>query len=258
MLRFRSLASGSAGNATLVEAREGRGRPTRVLVDCGLGWRQLQASLAALGLDPADLDAIFLTHEHGDHVGCAPTVSARHGVPIWTSAGTRAALNGQPAAASFRLATDGEAIAIGALQLQPFTVPHDAHEPLQLRCTDGARSLGILTDLGHVTPHALARLAGCHALMLESNHEPELLARSAYPEFLKRRIAGAHGHLSNGQAAAALAQLRHGGLGIVVAAHLSERNNQPVLARRALAEALDCAEHEVLVSSRAGLDWLTV
>ncbi|HMN21090.1 MAG TPA: MBL fold metallo-hydrolase [Ottowia sp.] len=257
MLRFRSLASGSAGNATLVEASDGPGRRTRVLVDCGLGWRQLQASLAALGLVPADLDAIFLTHEHGDHVGCAPSVSARHGVPVWASAGTRAALDDQQPTAAFRAAADGVAITIGALQLQPFTVPHDAREPLQLRCTDGARSLGILTDLGHVTPHALAQLADCHALMLESNHEPELLARSSYPEFLKRRIAGAHGHLSNGQAAAALALLRHDRLSVVVAAHLSERNNLPALARRAFADVLGCAECEVLVSSRAGLDWLT-
>ena len=139
MLRFRSLASSSAGNATLVEAREGGGRPTRVLVDCGLGWRQLQASLAALGLGPADLDAIFLTHEHGDHVGCAPTVSARHGVPIWTSAGTRAALNGQPAAASFRLAADGEAVAIGALPLQPFAVPPDAR-PIRSSSSGASRA----------------------------------------------------------------------------------------------------------------------
>lgn len=258
MLRFRSLASGSAGNATLIEAADGPGRRTHVLVDCGLGWRQLLASLAALGLGPADLDAVFLTHEHGDHVGCAPALSARHGVPIWASAGTRAALADADPAATFRIARDDEAIAIGALQLQPFTVPHDAREPLQLRCTDGARSLGILTDLGHVTPHALARLAGCHALLLESNHEPELLARSTYPDFLKRRIAGAHGHLSNAQAAAALGQLRHDALGLVVAAHLSERNNRPALARRALAAALGCAEHEVLVSSRRGLDWLAV
>lgn len=258
MLRFRSLASGSAGNATLVEAGDGPGRRTRVLVDCGLGWRQLQARLATLNLGPTDLDAVFLTHEHGDHVGCAPALSARHGVPIWTSAGTRAVLAGAEPPASFRLARDGEAIAIGALQLQPFTVPHDAREPLQLRCTDGARSLGILTDLGHVTPHAAARLAGCHALLLESNHDPDLLARSTYPDFLKRRIAGAHGHLSNAQAAAALGQLRHQHLNVLVAAHLSERNNRPALARRALAEALGCADREVLVSSRQGLDWLAV
>lgn len=257
MLRFRSLASGSAGNATLIEASDGTHR-TRVLVDCGLGLRQLQASLGLAGILLEDIDAIFLTHEHGDHVGCALAISARHGIPVWTGAGTRAALNGSASGARFEIAADGVAIELGALRLLPFTVPHDAREPLQLTASDGARTLGILTDLGHVTPHVLAALAGCHALMLESNHDPDLLARSRYPEFLKRRIAGAHGHLSNAQAAQALAQLRHDRLDTVVAAHLSERNNLSTLARQVLAEALGCAAGDILASSREGLDWLVV
>lgn len=257
MLRFRSLASGSAGNATLLEAGDGT-RRTRVLVDCGLGWRQLQTVLAPLGLKPDDLDAIFVTHEHGDHVGCALTVSARLGVPLWASAGTRAAIEKPDVPAYFKRVADGQAIAIGALLIEPFTVPHDAREPLQLRCSDGDRRLGILTDLGHVTPHVLACLAGCHALMLEANHDPDLLAQSAYPDFLKRRVAGAQGHLSNLQATEALQQLHHRGLSTVVAAHLSERNNRPALVRKSFAQTLNCAEADVLVSSRQGLDWLRV
>lgn len=257
MLRFRSLASGSAGNATLLEASDGT-RRTRVLVDCGLGWRQLQAALAPLGLAPGDLDAIFVTHEHGDHVGCALTVSARLGVPLWASAGTRAAIEKADVPAHFKRAADGQAIAIGALLIEPFTVPHDAREPLQLRCSDGDRRLGVLTDLGHVTPHVLAHLAGCHALMLEANHDPDLLAQSTYPDFLKRRVAGAQGHLSNQQATAALGQLNHPRLNTVAAAHLSEHNNRPALVRALFAQELNCAETDVLVSSRQGLDWLSV
>lgn len=258
MLRFRSLASGSSGNATLVEARAGHGAPTRVLVDCGLGLRQLAARLAATGLALDDIDAIFITHEHGDHVGCALGLSSRHRIPLWTSAGTWAAIQDPRFEPIVHLAADGQDVAVGALQISPFTVPHDAREPLQLRCSDGARRLGILTDLGHVTPHALAQLAGCHALQLESNHDPALLARSSYPDFLKRRIAGQLGHLSNEQAAQALAQLRHAELHCVVAAHLSERNNQPERARAGFAQALGRAAHEVHVATRAGLDWLTV
>lgn len=257
MLRFCSLASGSSGNATLIEASDGT-RRTRVLVDCGLGWRQLHTALGRVALAPQDLDAIFITHEHGDHVGCAVAVAARHGVPLWTSEGTCAALHADADEVRFERAADGEPIAIGALQLRPFTVPHDARQPLQLACTDGARTLGILTDLGHVTPHVLACLRGSHALMLESNHDPALLARSSYPEPLKRRIRGAHGHLSNEQAAQALGQLRHDALGTVVAAHLSERNNRPELARQAFARVLGCAEADVLASSRQGLGWLGV
>ena len=257
MLRFRSLASGSSGNATLIEGSDGLHR-TRVLVDCGLGLRQLMARLAVEGIGPADLDGIFITHEHGDHIGCAPMLVARYGVPLWTSAGT-----GQYAAfagleSALNLVRDGQVFAIGGIQFHPFTVPHDAREPLQLRCTDGDRVLGLMTDIGHVTGHALAALAGCHALLLESNHDVELLAQSRYPDFLKRRVGGQHGHLSNVQAAAALGALRHDRLNTVVAAHLSERNNRPDLVSRAFAAVLGCGEADVLLAERHGRGWLDV
>ena len=257
MLRFRSLASGSSGNATLIEGSDGLHR-TRVLVDCGLGLRQLLARLAVEGIGPADLDGIFITHEHGDHIGCAPMLVARYGVPLWTSAGTAqyAAFAGLESARN--LVRDGQVSAIGGLQLHPFTVPHDAREPLQLRCTDGDRVLGLMTDIGHVTGHALAALAGCHALVLESNHDVELLAQSRYPDFLKRRVGGQHGHLSNVQAAAALGALRHDRLNTVVAAHLSERNNRPELVSRAIAAVLGCGEADVLLAERHGRGWLDV
>ena len=257
MLRFRSLASGSSGNATLIEASDGLHR-TRVLVDCGLGLRQLMARLAVEGIDPADLDGIFITHEHGDHIGCAPMLVARYGVPLWTSAGTAqyAAFAGLESA--LNLVRDGQLFAIGGIQFHPFTVPHDAREPLQLRCTDGDRVLGLMTDIGHVTGHALAALAGCHALVLESNHDGELLAQSRYPDFLKRRVGGQHGHLSNVQAAAALGALRHDRLNTVVAAHLSERNNRPELVSRAFAAVLGCGEADVLLAERRGRGWLDV
>ena len=257
MLRFRSLASGSSGNATLIEASDGLHR-TRVLVDCGLGLRQLMARLAVEGIGPADLDGIFITHEHGDHIGCAPMLVARYGVPLWTSAGTAqyAAFAGLESA--LNLVRDGQVFAIGGIQFHPFTVPHDAREPLQLRCTDGDRVLGLMTDIGHVTGHALAALAGCHALVLESNHDAELLAQSRYPDFLKRRVGGQHGHLSNVQAAAALGALRHDRLNTVVAAHLSERNNRPDLVSRAFAAVLGCGEADVLLAERHGRGWLDV
>lgn len=257
MLRFRSLGSGSSGNATLIEASDGLHR-TRVLVDCGLGLRQLIARLAVEGIGPADLDGIFITHEHGDHIGCAPMMVARYGVPLWTSAGTAqyAAFAGLESA--LNLVRDGQVFAIGGIQFHPFTVPHDAREPLQLRCTDGDRVLGLMTDIGHVTGHALAALAGCHALVLESNHDVELLAQSRYPDFLKRRVGGQHGHLSNVQAAAALGALRHDRLNTVVAAHLSERNNRPDLVSRAFAAVLGCGEADVLLAERHGRGWLDV
>lgn len=258
MLRFRSLASGSSGNATLIEASDGL-QATRILVDCGPGLRQLTRMLASAGLEPDDLTAVFITHEHGDHIGCALALAQRHRIPVWMSAGTASTLAlSENQDVQVHRARDGDRVAIGALQIRPFTVPHDAREPLQLSCTDGDRVLGILTDLGQATPHVLASLAACHALLLEANHDPALLTASSYPESLKQRIAGNLGHLSNAQAAEILAQLHHPRLNVVVAAHLSEQNNRPQLARKALAEALSCKSDDVLATGRAGLDWIRV
>ena len=169
------------------------------------------------------------------------------------------ALGAEPCAGAPRhTVRDGDRFAIGGLELRPFTVPHDAREPLQLRCSDGDRALGMVTDIGHVTSHALGHLAGVHALVLESNHDVDLLARSAYPDFLKRRVGGLHGHLSNAQAAEALGALRHDRMNIVVAAHLSERNNRPELVSCAFSAVLGCAESDVLLAERHGRGWLSV
>ena len=255
-MRFRSLGSGSTGNATLVEAGNGP-RRTRVLVDCGFTMRELQMRLGVAGLQPADIDAVFITHEHGDHIGCVHALSRRERLPVWMSEGTWLATGARDFEGRLQLARDGAEIALGELAVQPFTVPHDAREPLQLRCTDGARSLGILTDLGHATPHVLARLAGLDALLLECNHDSEMLAASAYPAFLKLRVGGNYGHLSNAAASDIARAVHHGGLRHVVAAHLSEQNNRPELVRRALAEALGAQEDEMLTASAAdGSPWL--
>ncbi len=258
MLRFRNLGSGSSGNATIVEARSGS-RVNRLLVDCGLGIRQLDQRLQRAGLSADDIDAIFVTHEHSDHIGCARQVAMRHQIPVWMSHGTHAGVGSPDFDGLLQLARDGVAIELGELHLTPFTVPHDAREPLQLRCSDGASSLGILTDLGHATEHVLAQLAACQALLLECNHDADLLAGGAYPAFLKKRVGGKMGHLSNARAGEIARALRHPGLATVVAAHLSQHNNRPELARAALAQALDCAAADIAVADQVhGSDWFTV
>ncbi|MBT2304485.1 MBL fold metallo-hydrolase [Variovorax paradoxus] len=256
MLRFRSLGSGSTGNATLVEATSG-GRTSRLLVDCGFGLRQLDARLARAGLAACDIDAVFVTHEHGDHIGCAHALSRRDRLQVWMSEGTWLATGARDFEGRLGLARDGADIQVGDILVQPFTVPHDAREPLQLRCTDGARSLGVLTDLGHATPYVLARLMGLDALLLEFNHDSDMLAGSAYPPFLKLRVGGNYGHLSNAAAASIARAVHHGGLRHLLAAHLSEQNNRPEIVRRAMAEALGAGEHEMLTASAAeGSPWL--
>ena len=257
-MRFRNLGSGSSGNATIVEARSGS-RVNRLLVDCGLGIRQLAQRLQRAGLSADDIDAIFVTHEHSDHIGCARQVAMRHQIPVWMSHGTHAGVGSPDFDGLLQLARDGVAIELGELHLTPFTVPHDAREPLQLRCSDGASSLGILTDLGHATEHVLAQLAACQALLLECNHDADLLAGGAYPAFLKKRVGGKMGHLSNARAGEIARALRHPGLATVVAAHLSQHNNRPELARAALARALDCATADIAVADQVhGSDWFTV
>lgn len=251
MIRFCSLGSGSSGNATLLEAASGS-TTSRVLVDCGFSLRELGVRLARAGLSVDQIDAVFVTHEHGDHVGCAVTLARRHRIPLWTSRGTWRAIGEPELPLPVRFARDGEPITVGDLLLQPYTVPHDAQEPLQLVCTDGVRHIGLLTDAGSSTEHLLAQLRGCDALLLECNHDREMLAKSRYPASLKARVGGRFGHLSNDTAAQILAACMHGGLRHVMAAHLSAENNRPELALQALADA--CGAHPADMRA-AGADW---
>lgn len=251
-MRFASLGSGSAGNGLVVEAGT-----TRVLVDCGFPVEETERRLARIGLAPADVTAIVVTHEHGDHADGVLPFARRHGVPVWMTHGTARAV---PGAASAACRFDSHSpFAIGALEVRPFPVPHDAREPAQLVLTDGASRLGILTDIGTPTRHVHAMLSGCEALVLECNHDPAMLAAGPYPGWLKARIGGPFGHLANEATAGLLASLDRSRLRHVVAAHLSETNNRPALATAALAGALGCAPSEIVVARQAdGFRWLAL
>ncbi len=258
MIRFCSLGSGSSGNATVVEATSGI-TTTRLLVDAGFSLRELELRLARAGLVPGDLDAVFVTHEHGDHIGCAVTLAERHDLPVWMSRGTWRAIGAVAAPARLCFARDGDRVAVGDIELCPFTVAHDAVEPLQLCCSDGHHCLGVLTDLGSITEHMLESIADCDALILECNHDEAMLAASRYPPSLKARIGGRYGHLSNAVAVELLGSGIGARLGRLVAAHLSRENNRPELVRLALAGSWGSRPEDIVIADPLrGFGWLQI
>jgi phosphoribosyl 1,2-cyclic phosphodiesterase len=247
-MRFAALGSGSKGNAWVVALDD-----TAILIDCGFGPRETARRLQRLGMRCDQIAAIFVTHEHTDHIGGAAACHARYGWPKYMTEGTRGEANATHSEGRLR---GGEPQEIGALTVHPVTVPHDAREPVQFVVEGKGFRLGILTDAGHVTPHMVASFGGCDALVLECNHEAQLLASGRYPQALKRRIAGGYGHLANHVAASMLAETDVSRLRYLVAAHLSEENNAPHLARAALAQVLDCNAGWIAVADQAlGLDW---
>lgn len=250
-MRFASLGSGSRGNALLVE-----GGSTRLLIDAGFGPREMSKRLARLGLAAETVDAVLVTHEHTDHIGGAFACARRFGWSVMLTHGTLAASRDDGADVRTTIIDSHDAFAIGDICVHPFPVPHDAREPVQFVLADGVRRLGVLTDAGHVTPHMIAMLVDCDALVLECNHDAAMLETGKYPPALKRRIGGLWGHLDNAAAASLLSRVGVGKLQHVLAAHLSEENNSPALARVALSAALGCEQEWIGIATQdEGFSW---
>ncbi len=251
-MRIASLGSGSRGNATLIQHRA-----TTLLVDNGFSLKQFASRLQRLELEIGQIDAVFLTHEHADHSSGVERLCSNHGIPLWTAVGTaRAAL---APGFEFNSLVAGQQVVVGDIEVLPVTVPHDASEPLQFvfHQIDNGKRIGVLTDAGHGTSHMVEAFSRLDGLLLEFNYDPDMLASGPYPEMLKQRVGGDHGHLSNRQSMELLRRIDTRALGCLVAAHISEKNNRPDIVGE-LIRQLDDVPEPVIADQDSGFGWIDI
>ena len=250
-MRFTSLGSGSSGNGLVVESGA-----TRVLMDCGFTLAEVKLRLERVGLAPSQLAGILVTHEHDDHMGGVARLAKRFAVPVYLTRGAAQWLPPDFPAVLVRIIDSHTPFAIGDLQVEPFPVPHDAREPVQYAFSDGDARLGVATDLGCITQHVVEKLSRCTALVVECNHDLDMLMGGPYPVSLKHRVSGRFGHLDNHCARDLVAAVDRSRLRHLIAAHLSKQNNTPALAVAAMAVGADCEESWVGVACQEmGFAW---
>lgn len=236
MIRFCSLYSGSSGNSLFISSGD-----TRLLVEAGLSGKKIIAALNSIGEDPSELDAILVSHEHGDHTKGAGVLSRKFNLPIYASEGTWHAMEGLigPVSEHNRFVFSSyNSFQIGDITVMPFPIPHDANEPVGYCFYACGKKVTVATDIGHINTEMLAYFEDSDLLLLESNHDPELLRMGSYPWPLKKRIAGGNGHLSNDAAGEVVAYMAQRGTKRFLLGHLSKENNFPELAYQAVRNAL--------------------
>ncbi len=252
-MRVASLGSGSRGNGTLVEDEN-----TCVLVDLGFTLKETVRRLSRLGRSPGDIDAIIVTHEHADHINGVAPFARKFSTPVYMTPGTYNPKR-QGAIPSLHKINCHRNFRIGGIGIEPVPVPHDAKEPCQFVLSSRGIKVGVLTDLGHITPYVELQYKSCDALLLEFNHDPGMLADGPYPYPLKMRVGGMHGHLSNEQAAKLVEKVDLGRLQHLVISHISEKNNLPELASNALQPALeDWSGDTYIADQQLGFPWIEV
>ena len=234
--RFSPLFSGSNGNSILVEMDD-----ACILIDAGVSGSRIVHALESLGVAPGMISGILITHEHSDHVQGACILSRKYDIPLYATRGTWAAMAGRMGRLSPSNVRELRALQdfyIGRISVLPFPLPHDAAEPVGYSVACGGRRVAVATDIGHVKGDWLEAVSGCDLVLLESNHDVNMLKAGRYPYELKRRILGNYGHLSNDAAAGVAVKLAKSGVGHIVLGHLSGENNFPELALRTVHDAL--------------------
>lgn len=225
------------------------------MVDCGFTVKEVLKRLPRINLEPEQIDGILVTHEHQDHISGVGALSRKFSIPVWATRGSL--LSGKCGnLPDYNVIEGFSHFTIGSLNIIPLSVPHDAREPCQFLFTQDELRLAILTDLGCFTPKIVEQLTPCHGILLECNHDEEMLWNGPYPDRLKQRVAGRMGHMSNRQAIELLQQMDLDALQLVIATHLSEQNNCPKLVRDLLAETLNWPVEQVKIAEQErGFDW---
>jgi phosphoribosyl 1,2-cyclic phosphodiesterase len=253
-LRFASLGSGSQGNALVIESAS-----ARILVDCGFPAREIESRLSGLGIEADSLNGILVTHEHTDHIRGLGPLARRYGIPVWMTAGTFHGAKYGKLPTLHQIDCHAGWWSIGDLSVVSYPVPHDSREPCQFLFRSSDCTLGLLTDTGYITPHIAGILQACDSLILEFNHDSQMLANGPYPPSLRARVGGAHGHLNNQQAVGLLKRLQTARLQQVVASHLSEKNNSPGRVTELVEQQLpDLNDRLSILSQHDISDWFRV
>ncbi len=236
MMKFNVLASGSTGNAVYIEAGS-----TKILVDAGIGIRQLQAAFKEMAVSLDELQAILVTHEHSDHIKGLASAVRKGNVPVYTSAGTWSkaqSLFREDEFVQARSIRSGSVFTLGEMVIEPFAISHDAEEPLGFCFYYQEDKLALATDLGYVNDRVREATRGAHTMIVESNHDLDMLRTGSYPWYLKRRILGDKGHLSNDSASEFLGDVITEETESIYLAHLSQENNKPELAAQTVSAGL--------------------
>jgi len=249
-MRFSSLGSGSKGNATVVHHGD-----TFLLIDCGFSVKETEKRLSLLGLQVRDLSGIAVTHEHSDHIRGVPSLAKKYQLPVLMTAGTHKSLKSDVDIDLSFIESD-ISFSLGDLEVTPVSVAHDAREPVQFVIRGGQMVLGILTDLGCVTPHVLENYRFCHGLLVECNHDTDMLAMGPYPPSLKHRVGGDWGHLNNQQAKHLLQNIQTEQLQQLVIGHISQKNNSLDLVKKVMSDVNVQTTDIQYASQDEGFSWI--